>query len=424
MRLPILPLLYFLHTTNAIAAQPEQQRLNDNSIIPALPATTATKENQDLFSLHRSLVEIDSVSGKENAIGLWLEAYLTNLNYTVEKHALSPLPSNPHNATRYNIFAYPSAASSRKTRILLTSHIDTVPPFTNYSTTHDADNNLLIHGRGSNDAKASVAAQITALTSLLAVGTISASDAALLFVCGEEVHGDGMKSFSASHSPGYEAVIFGEPTENKLVAGHKGIILFDVEAVGKDAHSGYPWLGQNAIEMIIPALGAVRDLRLPGSELLGPSTVNIGLVSGGAAGNVVPAHAAFSAAARLGGGTAKGAKIMVFRRLMQVDHRLKVSFSSNGYGPVKCDTDIAGFETTTVNYGTDVPNLEGGHKRYLYGPGSILTAHSDHEEMAAAELVEAVDGYKRLVLGALENGKGGRDGGEGNGDVRERNWDL
>ena len=210
-----------------------------------------------------------------------------------------------------------------------------------------------------------------------------------------------MKAFSAQQNLSYESIIFGEPTENKLIAGHKGILSFTVEAFGKDAHSGYPWLGKNAIEMLIPALAAVRDMRLPSSELLGPSTLNIGTVQGGVAGNVVPAHASFNTAVRIGGGTADGAKIMIFRRLMQVDHRLKITFQGNGYGPIECDTDIPGFETGTVNYGTDVPNLEGQHKRYLYGPGSILTAHSDHEFIKAEDMVEAVEGYKRLVLGAL-----------------------
>lgn len=54
-----------------------------------------------------------------------------------------------------------------------------------------------------------------------------------------------------------------------------------------------------------------------------------------------------------------------------------------------------------VNYGTDIPNLQGTHKRYLYGPGSILVAHSDHEHLAARDLFLAVQGYKTLVLNAL-----------------------
>ena len=46
-------------------------------------------------------------------------------------------------------------------------------------------------------------------------------------------------------------------------------------------------------------------------------------------------------------------------------------------------------------------NLEGTHKRYLYGPGSILVAHSDHEHLKASDLLAAVEGYKKLIRSAL-----------------------
>lgn len=54
-----------------------------------------------------------------------------------------------------------------------------------------------------------------------------------------------------------------------------------------------------------------------------------------------------------------------------------------------------------MNYGTDIPNLNGDHKRYLYGPGSILVAHSDHEHVNATDLLQAVEGYKKLIRHAL-----------------------
>lgn len=60
-----------------------------------------------------------------------------------------------------------------------------------------------------------------------------------------------------------------------------------------------------------------------------------------------------------------------------------------------------GFETTICSYGTDVPNLKGDHKRYLYGPGSILVAHGDDEHILKNDLFEAVKGYQKLVLESL-----------------------
>lgn len=61
-----------------------------------------------------------------------------------------------------------------------------------------------------------------------------------------------------------------------------------------------------------------------------------------------------------------------------------------------------GFDTIVVNYGTDIPNLEGDHKRYLYGPGDILVAHSDHEHLKVSDLETAVKGYKTLIEHSLK----------------------
>lgn len=56
-----------------------------------------------------------------------------------------------------------------------------------------------------------------------------------------------------------------------------------------------------------------------------------------------------------------------------------------------------------MNYGTDIPNLKGNHTRYLYGPGSILVAHGDNENLTVADLETAVEGYQKLILHALGN---------------------
>lgn len=61
-----------------------------------------------------------------------------------------------------------------------------------------------------------------------------------------------------------------------------------------------------------------------------------------------------------------------------------------------------GFEKIVVNYGTDIASLEGDHKRYLYGPGSILVAHSDHEHLTVSDLETAVKGYKILIEHSLK----------------------
>jgi acetylornithine deacetylase len=363
-------------------------------LAPSDNISCLTSNNSALFDLHKLLVDTPSVSGDERAVGLVLASFLKAQNFTVELQAVAPLDStHQNNHTRYNIFAY--RGSSRRTPVLVSSHIDTVPPFYPYKLRGRTD----IWGRGSVDAKGSVAAQITALLALLSEGQISNDDVALLYVVGEEVNGDGMRAANALNLS-WDSVIFGEPTELKLAAGHKGAMLLKITAHGKAGHSGYPWLGENANSMLLPALLAVQKTALPWSDKYGNTTLNIGTMQGGVAANVIAESAHAELQLRLAAGSPEELKKELTKVVKDVDDRLDLDFWL-GYGPIKCDTDIDGFEVITVNYGTDIPHLKGNHKRYLYGPGSILVAHSDHEYVEAADLVAAVDGYKRLILGSL-----------------------
>lgn len=358
-----------------------------------------------LFSLHRDLVEISSISRNEHDVGIWLAKYLKSHDLTVD---ILPLDSNvvsKNKPKRFNLHAY--IGKSKSTRTLVSSHIDTVPPFWPYEI---RNNGTEIWGRGSVDAKAAVAAQIVAFNELRAAKEIREGDVGLLFVVGEEIGGDGMRAANALDLT-WEAAIFGEPTEGKLAAGHKGLLGFTIQAQGKAAHSGYPWLGLSANDLMVPALAALEGLKgkLPRSEKYGESTLNIGRIVGGVAANVVPETAEANLAVRIADGSAADVKKMIISAVRNATRpflgdygKVDILFPSEGYGPVDIDHDIEGFESITVNYGTDIPNLYGKHKRYLYGPGSILVAHSDHEHLKVEELTTAVKDYKRIIMTVLE----------------------
>ncbi|KAF2785910.1 Zn-dependent exopeptidase [Melanomma pulvis-pyrius CBS 109.77] len=355
--------------------------------IPLLPES----ESDDLLYLHRKLVEIESITQNEKDVGQWLASYLRDRNFTVELQEVAP--------KRYNLLAY---GKKRETTLLLTSHIDTVPPYWPYYYNKTSG---IIGGRGSVDAKASVAAQIMAVQGLKEQ---MQDDISLLFVVGEETTGDGMRTFSDwKNRPNYDIVIFGEPTEAKLVCGHKGITMIKIKVTGKAAHSGYPWLGVSANDVIVEALARLLELRehLPWSEKYGNTTMNFGRVEGGVAANVVAETAFATLAVRIAAGTPKIIKELVTDALKEVKAsveeqggELEIAWSNSGYGPVNIDCDVKGFEKLTVNYGTDVPHLKGDHKRYLYGPGSIFVAHSDHEALKKKELEQAVLDYRRLIV--------------------------
>ncbi|KAH9897382.1 hypothetical protein F4778DRAFT_771839 [Xylariomycetidae sp. FL2044] len=412
---------------------------------PAREEEEAPSYRESLVSLHKSLVEISSVSGNESAVGEFLVEYLIQRDFVVEVDLLPPNSSNSSSSSktkpRFNVIAWPAPRlgdqspkkKEKKPKVLVTSHIDTVPPFIPYSR-HPAsgNNNLtrdtLFRGRGSADAKASVAAQVIAVLELLAASAIDPEDVVLLFVVGEEITGDGMRHFSdtrnrnlksasSSSSSSFTAAIFGEPTEGKLACGHKGFFVCEITARGKAGHSGYPWLGLSATEVLVRGLVAVLDADLDRGEAapgFGRTTVNVGLLEGGVAANVIPERAYAKVAGRVAVGPQKGGGKVVGGRVREIllagvdgdgDGDGKGVFEvecADGYGVVKCDCDVEGFETDTMNYGTDVPNLEGDHTRYLYGPGSILVAHGPDEAITLGDLEDAVEGYKKLVLHAVE----------------------
>ena len=348
-----------------------------------------------LFSLHRDLVNIESISNNEHQVGVFLESYLKDHNFTVERQYVDFLESQSKNA-RFNLLAYPG--SKRQTPLLLTSHIDTVPPFYPYKV-HSKDD---IWGRGSVDAKACVATQFFAVQELLTSKSISPNDISLLFVVGEETGGEGMRAVNDLGME-WDTVIFGEPTELKLASGHKGILIFEVIARGKAGHSGYPWLGRSANHMLIPALAALQQLEFPSSEKYGNSTLNIGKIDGGVAANVIAETAVAKIGIRIAAGDPNDVKELILKTVKKIGEDIEVVFYGGSYGPVDIDHDVEGFDTITVNYGTDIRNLKGDHRRYLFGPGNILVAHSDHEHLSAGDLVSAVEGYKKLTKAALKS---------------------
>ena len=391
-------------------------------------------EASPFLSFHRDLVELPSVSSEELDLGLWLEKYLISVNFTVQRQHVDQSPGSSNKKPRYNLIARPDQSQSRDTnyhragpKVILTSHIDTVPPFLPYklsskpsaSSSSFDPKDIIVAGRGTVDDKACVAAQTHALISLLSTNAVSQSDVALVFVVDEERYGTGMRAYASSPinkhlAESYHTVIFGEPTEGKLAAGHKGVLGVSVSARGKAAHSGYPWLGRSANSMLLPVLTKLDMLGnipeseggLPASSKYGNTTVNIGRFEGGVAANVVAESASAIAAIRLAGGDAETAKKTIMRAVKDSaieSEGLEVSFSG-GYGPIDIDTDVEGFDTITVNYGTDIPNLElkEGVKKYLYGPGSILVAHGANESLTVGDLEESVEGYKKLVLAALK----------------------
>ena len=165
--------------------------------------------------------------------------------------------------------------------MVLSTHMDTVPP---YFASSEDDN--YIYGRGACDAKGIIAAQIAAAEQLRAQGV----KVGLLFVVGEERDSAGAKIANLSPK-GSRYLINGEPTDNRLALASKGALRVSIKALGKMAHSAYPELGESAVNKLVEALSRVLAVELPVVEDVGPSTLNIGILEGGRAPNVIADHA-------------------------------------------------------------------------------------------------------------------------------------
>ncbi|KAK6205652.1 uncharacterized protein RJT21DRAFT_118173 [Scheffersomyces amazonensis] len=338
--------------------------------------------------LHKSLIDIESLSNSENGVSQYLKKYLELAGFTVELQRI-----HDDYDERYNVYAY--LGSTRNTKVLLTSHIDTVPPYIPYNI-----EGTKIYGRGSCDAKASVAAQVFALLSLIHSGEVKEGDVSLLFVVGEEVSGVGMQQATELNAK-WDVAIFGEPTELKLGVGHKGIMVIELQAEGKASHSGYPELGVSASEILIPVLNDLINLKFPVDELLGPNTLNVGKFEGGVAANVVPGYAEALVSVRIATDI-KEVEEKVLQVIKDVPN-LKYNIRSKSSAQ-HIDYDIPDFDTIVLAYGTDIPNLSVPvQKRYLYGPGSIHVAHSDHEFVENSDLLQAFKDYQKITKYALQH---------------------
>jgi acetylornithine deacetylase len=332
----------------------------------------------DLFAFTRQLVDIESITGNEGAVGDFLLAELARLNF--EAHKM------PVEGARANVFA--TVPGQPQPAVVFSTHMDTVPPFIPSSETADR-----ILGRGSCDAKGIIAAQVAAALKLreegIAVG--------LLFVVGEERDSLGAKTANERAS-GSKFLINGEPTENKLATASKGTLRVNLLAEGKMAHSAYPELGESAIDKLLEALARLRSMKLPVNPDVGPTTLNVGMIEGGRAPNVIADYAKAQLLYRLVGPSEElRAQItQAVAGLARTEFVLEIPFVK-----LRSFPDLP---TMIAKFTTDIPWLNHWGEPLLVGPGSIRVAHTEGEFVEKRQLLDAVELYcgllKRLVPSA------------------------
>lgn len=330
----------------------------------------------DAVTLTRQLVDIESISGNESAVGNYLYGELCRLGYQTKKM--------PVEGDRFNVYA--TSPDNPQPQVVFSTHMDTVPPFIPSS-----ENEGRIYGRGSCDAKGIIAAQVAAAERLRQHGV----HVGLLFVVGEERDSLGAhianQYAAGSQRSRSRFLVNGEPTENHIALASKGTLRVEVTAKGRMAHSAYPELGESAIDKLIPALARLRAMPLPTDPQVGPCTLNIGLIEGGRAPNVIPDYAHADLLYRLIGPSDD------LRRqiLAAAGDQVEVTFPLEL--PFLRLQTVDGLPTMIAAFTTDIPKLTNWGEPLLIGPGSIHVAHTEGEYIEKRQLHEAIDLYCKIA---------------------------
>ena len=323
----------------------------------------------DVAELTEELMAIPSISGTEGPVMDHVAGLLESLGWTVQRQDVTP--------GRANVWATRGAGS-----VTLSTHLDTVGPFI-----APARSEGKLFGRGSCDAKGIAAAMICAAQRLAEDGEDRVD---LLFVVGEESGSDG--ALAANRLPATSrALINGEPTEGRLASGAKGSLRAHVRTTGVAAHSAYPSEGESAIESMVALLTELPGIELPSDPVLGETTINVGLIEGGEAANIIPASCEAELMIRL-----VGERGPVEAALEAWAHgTAAVEFGA--HVPATHFVTVPGFEIEPVSFTTDAPLLERWGRPLLFGPGSIRDAHGVDEHVVIDDLHDSVDVYERLV---------------------------
>ncbi|HTV04785.1 MAG TPA: M20/M25/M40 family metallo-hydrolase [Acidobacteriaceae bacterium] len=346
------------------------------------PANPAVLPVLDVGALTRQLVDIESTTYYEGPVGRFLEGFLTERGFAVETMAVPQPVDSKSKSERLNVYA---GAAGETPDVVFSTHMDTVPPY--FKSSEDEE---YIYGRGACDAKGIMAAQIVAAEQLRAEG----ARVGLLFVAGEERDSAGAKVANAQ-AKGSRYLINGEPTDNRLALASKGTLRVRLTARGKMAHSAYPELGDSATHKLVEVLNQLLAMELPVVEDIGPSTLNVGLIEGGYAPNVIADHAEAQVLIRLVGPSeeTKTAVLKAAEGLAEVEFTLEIPFMRL--------RKIEGLPTMVAKFTTDIPWLTHWGEPLLLGPGSIHVAHTPNERLAKKELHEAVELYVEVARGLV-----------------------
>ncbi len=301
--------------------------------------------------------------------------------------------------------------------LALVGHTDTVPfdpAWTEALTLAERAGRL--YGRGACDTKGFIAAALAAVeeTDVRRL----ARPLAVVLTADEEVGCLGAKRLAESKPFRARHAVVGEPTSLRPMRAGKGYCLADVTVRGREGHSAYPALGASAITRAARLVGRIEqvaeELKGLAHDAFDPpyTTVNVGLIHGGTAKNVIAGRCDFTLEWRPVPGQSPALAAELVRREIEalraedegfdcelVVTRLDGGVETRADAPlVRALEEETGLAAGTIAFGTEAPQLaELGADAVVFGPGDIRVAHRTGEFVPAAELRDCARILRRTI---------------------------
>ncbi|MEJ2890780.1 M20 family metallopeptidase [Actinomycetospora aeridis] len=344
-----------------------------------------------------ALVRLDTRGGGERVAADLLANHLSDAGLTVAVHESRP--------GRANVVAH----HGEQTPVTLTGHLDTVPADEAAWSFDPLAGDVVdgrLRGRGASDMKAGVAAAVVAAAEHVRAGGTGVQ---VVLTFGEETGCEGAREIPADALRPSGTLLVAEPTNNRVVLGHKGVLWLELRARGVPAHGSRPDLGHNALVDLARAAVRVHEHdRWPTSATHGATTANVGMMRAGIQPNVVPDRAALTVDLRLvPGDTADAAEATVVDLAgvaVETERLVELPLIDTDPGRVARAVELlGGGEPRYATYFTDASVLAGalgGADTIVCGPGEPEQCHVT-DEWAPADLIGPAAAAYRRVLAEL-----------------------
>ncbi|HEV8139200.1 MAG TPA: acetylornithine deacetylase [Pyrinomonadaceae bacterium] len=373
------------------------------------------------------LVAIDSVSARSNAeIISYLEKRCEKLGLAtqrfshIDENAVEKINLVAVTANRSKAPSFPTSresAGALQIELALVGHTDTVPYDPNWEealTLTERDAKLF--GRGACDTKAFIAAALTAVESIDL--TNLTRPLALVFTCDEEIGCLGAKRLADAKPFTARYAIVGEPTSLQPMRAGKGYSLAQITVRGREAHSAYPQLGASAIFRAARLIEKIESIAVSlkqdqHADFDPPfTTLNVGVINGGTAKNIVPGECRFTLEWRTIPGQESQHVLNCVKQAAEALQQEESDFiceidtaraddsfeTSADSAVVHFLEDAAGQSSGTVAFGTEAPSMIAlGAEAVVFGPGDIRVAHRTGEFVPMDELNECASILKSAI---------------------------